>query len=59
MFGVLHVRTGQIDLIDDRDDHVFVGHREIHVGDRLGLDALRRIDQKQRPLAGRKAPETS
>ena len=50
-----HVGAGQIDLIDDRNNHVFVRHREIHVGDGLGLHALRRIDQQQRTLAGRKA----
>ena len=50
------IGAGQIDLIDNRNNHVFVRHRQIHVGDGLGLNALCRIDQQQRTLAGRKAP---
>ena len=56
MLGVLHVGAGQIDLIDDGNNHVFVRHGEIHVGDGLGLNTLCRINQQQRPLASRKAP---
>jgi hypothetical protein len=33
--------------------------REVEVGQRLGLDALRGVDEQQRPLAGRQAAETS
>ena len=55
MFGVLHVRTGQIDFIDDRNDDMVVRHRQIDIGNGLSLDALCGIDQQERPLASRQA----
>ena len=48
--GRLHV-----DLVQDRHDRQVVVHRQIGVGDRLGLHALGRVDQKDRSLAGRQA----
>ena len=47
------LRAGQIDLVDDRDDLEVVLDREVGVGERLRLDALRRVDQQQRALARR------
>ena len=43
--------AGQIDLVDDRDDLEVVLDREVRVGERLRLDALRRVDQQQRAFA--------
>ena len=42
----------QIDLVDDRDDLEVVLDREVGVGQRLRLDALRRVDEQQRAFAG-------
>ena len=42
----------QVDLVDDRDDLEVVVDREIGVGQRLRLDALRRVDEQQRAFAG-------
>ena len=53
MFRALDIRTRQIDLIDDRDNGEVVGHRQVHIGNRLGLHPLCRIDQQERPFAGR------
>jgi hypothetical protein len=44
---------GEVDLVDDRDDLEVVLDREVGVGERLRLDALRRVDDQQRPFAGR------
>ena len=43
---------GQVDLVEDRDDLVVVVDRLVDVGERLRLDALARIDDEQRALAG-------
>ena len=43
---------GQVDLVDDRDDLEVVLDREVGVGERLRLDALRRVDEQQRAFAG-------
>ena len=48
----LHVRRGEVDLVDHRDDRQIVLHGEVEVGERLGLDALGGVDQQQHPFAG-------
>ena len=45
----------QIDLVDHRHDRQALLVREVDVGDRLRLDALRRIDDEERAFAGREA----
>ena len=45
----------QIDLVDDRNDFEIVVQRQIGVGERLRLDALRRVDHQQRAFAGLQA----
>ena len=45
------VRVRQIDLVDHRDDREILLHRQVHVGDRLRLDALGGIDDQQRAFA--------
>jgi hypothetical protein len=52
--GVL-LRLGgrQVDLVQHRDDGEVVLHRQVQVGQRLGLDALRSVDQQHRALASR------
>ena len=42
---------GQVDLVDDRDDREALAQREVDVGERLGLDALRGVDDEDRALA--------
>ena len=46
---------GQVDLVEDRDQRQALAHREVDVGQRLGLDPLGRVDDEDRPLAGLKA----
>ena len=48
----LHVRRGQVDLVDDRQELEVVLEREVEVGDRLRLHPLRGVDHHQRALAG-------
>ena len=49
---LLGLGGGQVDLVDDRhDDEVVVG-REVRVGERLRFDALGRVDDEDRALAG-------
>ena len=48
--------AGQIDLVDDRNDLEVVLDRQIGVGQRLRLDALRRVDQQQRAFARGQRP---
>ncbi len=43
---------GEVDLVDDRHDLVVVLDRLVDVGERLRLDALRRVDDQQRAFAG-------
>ena len=43
----------QIDLVDDRYDREALFVREMHVRDRLRLDALRGIDNEQRAFTRR------
>ena len=47
----LDVGGRQIDLVDDRQKRQIVVQGQIEVGDRLGLDALRSIDDDQRAFA--------
>ena len=48
-----HVGLGrrQVDLVDHRHDHEALGQREVDVGQRLGLDALRGVDDEDGALA--------
>ena len=50
--GLFDIRRGQIDLVDHRDQIQIVLERQIEVGDRLGFDTLRCIDQQQGTLTG-------
>ena len=50
--ALVRLRARQVDLVDDRDDLEVVVDGEVGVGQRLRLDALRRVDQQQRALAG-------
>ena len=51
------VRVGrrQVDLVEDRDEREVLAQREVDVGERLGLDALRGVDDEDRALAGLQA----
>ena len=49
--GLVGLGAGQVDLVDDRDDLEVVLDRQVGVGERLRLDALRRVDQQQRAFA--------
>ena len=49
------VGRGQVDLVEDRDEREVLAHREVDVGQRLGLDALGRVDDEDRALAGLEA----
>ena len=53
---LFRLRARQVDLVDDRDDLEVVLDREVGVGQRLRLDALRGVDQQQRALAGGERP---
>ena len=48
---LLGLRAGQVDLVDDRDDLEAVVDREVGVGQRLRLDALRGVHEQQRAFA--------
>jgi hypothetical protein len=45
----------QVDLVDDRDDGEVLLHRQVDIGDGLGLDPLGGIHDQQRALAGAQA----
>ncbi|CAH0326311.1 hypothetical protein SRABI128_05263 [Microbacterium sp. Bi128] len=50
--GVLvGIGGGKVDLVQDRDDLQVVLEREVEVRERLGFDALRGVDEKDRALA--------
>ena len=51
-FGARNVGALQIDLVDDGNDLEAVIDGEIGVGERLGFDALRGVDDEQRAFAG-------
>ena len=42
---------GKVDLVDDRDDREVARHRQVRIGDRLRLHALRAVDDEHRTLA--------
>ena len=52
LLGALDVGAGEIDFVDDGDDLEAVRDGEVGVGECLGLDALRCIDDEQRAFAG-------
>ncbi len=54
-FTPFRVRGGQVDLVDDRHDLMVVLDALVDVGERLRLDALRRVDDQQRAFAGGQA----
>ena len=51
------VRVGrrQVDLVEHRDERQALAHREMDVGEGLGLDALGGVDDEDRTLAGLQA----
>ena len=51
--GFFQARLGEVNLVDDGDDFEVVLGGEVGVGERLRLDALRGVDDEQRPFAGR------
>ena len=51
----LRLGRRKIDFVDDREDGQVVVDGEIAVGQRLGLDTLRGIDDEDRPFARGKA----
>ena len=51
LLGALDVGAREIDLVDDGNDFEAVGDGEIGVGEGLGLDALRGVDDQQRAFA--------
>src|SRR5690606_28370136 len=52
LFGdALRLGARQVDLVDDRDDLELGIEGEIDVGERLRLDALRGVDDEERPFA--------
>ncbi len=55
LFGQGDVGVRQVDLVDDRDDREVLLHRQVNVGDRLGLDPLGRVHDQQRAFAGAEA----
>ena len=52
---LLGLGGGEVDLVDHRHDLMVVLDRLVDVGQRLRLDALRRVDHQQRALAGGEA----
>ena len=50
-FGQGDVGVRQIDFVDDRNDRQILFHRQMDIGDGLGFDALRGIDDQQRAFA--------
>ena len=50
------VSGGQVDLVEHRDDRQVTVQRQVQVGQRLRLDALRGVDQQHRTLAGGQRP---
>ena len=49
---LLRLRTRQIDLVQNRNDVQIGFQRQIQVGQSLGLDALRGVDEEHSTLAG-------
>ena len=48
----LRLGARQVDLVDDGDERQVRLERQVDVGQRLRLDALRGVDDEQRALAG-------
>ncbi len=48
---LLGLRGRQVDLVEYRDDREVVLHRQVQVGERLRLDALRGVDEQDGALA--------
>ena len=48
----LRIGAGQVDLVDDRDDHQVLADGQVDVGQRLRLDPLAGVDDQDRTLAG-------
>ena len=55
LLDLVGLGRGQVDLVEDRHDLVVVVERLVDVGQSLRLDALRRVDDQQRTLAGGEA----
>ncbi len=51
LLRALDVGAGQVDLVDDGNDLQPVVDRDVGVGERLRLDALRRVNDQQRAFA--------
>ena len=51
LLGALDVGAGKVDLVDDRNDLQPVVDRDVRVGQRLRLDALRSVHDQQRAFA--------
>ncbi len=49
---LVRLGRGQVDLVQHRDQVQVGAQRQVQVGQRLGLDALGRVDQQDRALAG-------
>ncbi len=47
----LEIRTGQVDLVDHRDDLELLGESQVGIGHGLRLNPLRGVNQQQRALA--------
>ena len=52
----LGIGRWQVDLVDDRDDREVLRHRQVDVGEGLGLDPLAGVDDEDRALAGLERP---
>ena len=52
LLDLVGVGARQVDLVDGRHDVEVRVHGETRIGDRLGLDALRGVHDKNRALAG-------
>ena len=55
MYDTVRLRARQVDFIDDRHDVQIVVQRQIDIGQCLCLNALCRIHDENRTVAGRKA----
>jgi hypothetical protein len=49
---LLGLRCREVDLVQHRNDGEVVFHRQVEVGEGLGLDALCGVDEEDRPFAG-------
>ena len=52
LFYGLRVSVGQVNLVDNRDNFQIIFQRQIHIGQRLRLNALGGIHHQQSTLAG-------